>query len=73
MPDDEKNETTEELTEPTPEEPAPEAPAEDEGPSEEPTAEVVTDRRAATAAITRKKCLRIADPPVDSGNTVSKL
>jgi len=39
MPDDEKNETTEELTEPTPEEPAPEAPAEDEGPSEEPTAE----------------------------------
>ena len=39
MPDDEKNETTEELTEPTPEEPAPEAPAEDEGPSEEPAAE----------------------------------
>ena len=39
MPDDEKNETTEEPTEPTPEEPAAEAPAEDEGPSEEPTAE----------------------------------
>jgi small subunit ribosomal protein S17 len=39
MPDDEKNETTEEPTEPTPEEPAAEAPAEGEAPPEEPAAE----------------------------------
>ena len=39
MPDEEKNETTEETTEPTPDEPAAEAPAEDEAPPEEPAAE----------------------------------
>jgi len=39
MPDDAKNETTEEPTEPTPEEPAAEAPAEGEAPPEEPAAE----------------------------------
>ena len=39
MPDDEKNETTEEPTEPTPEEPAAEAPAEGEAPPEEPAAD----------------------------------
>jgi len=49
MPDDEKNETTEEPTEPTPEEPAAEAPAEDEGPSEEPTAEEAEPQAEAEA------------------------
>ena len=49
MPDDEKNETTEEATEPTPEEPAAEAPAEGEAPPEEPAAEEAQPQAEAEA------------------------
>ena len=49
MPDDEKNETTEEPTEPTPEEPAAEAPAEGEAPPEEPAAEEAEPQAEAEA------------------------
>ncbi len=51
MPDDEKNETTEEPTEePTPEEPAAEAPAEDEAPAEEPAAAAEPEAEAEAPA-----------------------
>jgi hypothetical protein len=51
--------------------------AEPDGPAawrdEEPTAAVVTDSRTAAAAITRTKCLRIADLLSELENGVSKL